>query len=90
MSAENVLQLTGMFGIIPALFIWLLLYVMKEHKLDKENTTKREESLMLHIEKSDTALTAITLSIERISTSQQSLQSNVALMQRDIEQLKNI
>ena len=88
MTETQIIQLVLQVGVIPALFIWLLMYVMNEHKKDKEDSRKREDSLMDHIRKSDDTQSAIMLSIGQISTSQQGMQTNMALMQRDIEALK--
>jgi len=46
MTTEVVIQLVTSFGIIPALFVWLLMYIMAENKKDKEESRKREAALI--------------------------------------------
>lgn len=81
MTGTEIVQLILQVGVIPALFVWLLMYVMAEHKKDKEDSRKREDFLTEHIRKSDETQAAIMKSVEQISISQ-------ALMQKDIERLK--
>lgn len=81
MTTEVVIQLVTSFGIIPALFVWLLMYIMAENKKDKDESRKREIVLMEHIGKSDIILSEIMRSIEHIN-------SNVSIVQTDVAILK--
>jgi len=80
MTAEMVVQLIMSTGIIPALFVWLLMYVMAENKKDKEESRKREVALMEHIGKSDAVLNEIMKSVESINNSMGLVQTDVAVL----------
>jgi hypothetical protein len=69
-------------GVLPALFVWLLIDTRKEHKSDKEKAEHRERELLDHIQKSDETQREITNSITKIS-------DNMFKMQLDIENLKH-
>jgi len=88
LTPEVAVQLVMSLGVIPGLFVWLLFDTRSEHKKEKEESRKREDALMEHIKKSDETQSAIMKSTEQISASQQSMQNNMSLMQRDIEDLK--
>ena len=80
MTTEIVIQLISMFGIIPALFVWLLMYIMSENKKDKEDSRKREIVLMEHISKSDILMTGIMQSIENVNNSVGLIQTDIAIL----------
>ena len=80
MTTEIVIQLISMFGIIPALFVWLLMYIMAENKKDKEDSRKREIILMEHISKSDILLAEIMKSVERVNASMGLIQLDIAIL----------
>ena len=91
MTAEMVVQLIMSAGVIPALFVWLLMWVMSENKKDKEESRKREASLieesrkrevalMEHIGKSDMVLNEIMKSVESINASMGLVQTDVAVL----------
>jgi len=80
MTAEVVIQLVTSFGIIPALFVWLLMYIMAENKKDKEESRKREIILMEHISKSDIILSEIMRSVEHINSNMTIVQTDVAIL----------
>lgn len=39
----SVLDLIGRYGIIPALFVWALLYIKSEHALNRKESKEREQ-----------------------------------------------
>jgi hypothetical protein len=80
MTAEMVIQLISTFGIIPALFVWLLMYIMSENKKDKEDSRKREITLMEHISKSDILMAGIMQSIENVNGSMNTIQTDIAIL----------
>jgi len=91
MDTEIIIQLITTFGIIPALFVWLLMYIMGENKKDKadsrvreaaliEESRKREVALMEHISKSDIVLSEIMRSIEHINSNMCTVQTDVAIL----------
>ena len=80
MTTEIVIQLISMFGIIPALFVWLLMYIMSENKKDKEDSRNREITLMEHISKSDILLAEIMKSVERVNASMGLIQLDIAIL----------
>ena len=80
MTAEMVVQLIMSTGIIPALFVWLLMYIMAENKKDKEESRKREVALMEHISKSDILLAEIMKSVERVNASMGLIQTDIAIL----------
>jgi hypothetical protein len=91
MTGEMVVQLIMSAGVIPALFVWLLMYVMAENKKDKtdsrlreaaliEESRKREVALMEHISKSDSVLNEIMKSVESINTSMCIVQTDVTVL----------
>lgn len=80
MATEVIIQLVTSFGIIPALFVWLLMYVMSENKKDKEESRKRESLLMEHISRSDALLDEIMKSVERVNNSMGIIQVDIAIM----------
>jgi len=75
-------QLVMSMGIMPTLFIGILIYTFKQHQADKLKSEQREQKLLEHIEKSDKTHREISGSIKEISTS-------MTLMQKDIEILKD-
>jgi hypothetical protein len=80
MTTEIVIQLITSFGIIPALFVWLLMYIMAENKKDKEESRKREVILMEHIARSDILLAEIMKSVERVNASMGMIQVDIAIL----------
>ena len=66
MSLEMLLQLVMGFGVLPGLFVWLLLHVLKEHKADKEESRHREEKLMAHLEKTNESHERIAKAMESL------------------------
>lgn len=45
MTIDAIVQLVTALGVVPALFIWLFMAVMKEVKSDREASRQREEQL---------------------------------------------
>lgn len=88
-TIEGIIQLVTSCGILPALFIWLLLDTRKEHKEERQKTQAREDALMEHIKKSDETQSQIMKSIERINESQDKIQTSVCLLQKDVDEMKN-
>src|SRR5665647_653824 len=80
MTAEMIIQLISTFGIIPALFVWLLMYIMSENKKDKEDSRKREITLMEQISKSDILMAGIMQSIENVNGSMNTIQTDIAIL----------
>src|SRR5665647_1066868 len=81
MTAEMIIQLITSFGIIPALFVWLLMYIMSENKKDKEDSRKREIVLMEHITKSDILMAGIMQSVENVNNSVGIIQTDIAVIE---------
>jgi len=81
-TPEVFVQLVMALGVIPALFVCLLFYTLKQHQADKLKSEQREQKLLKHIEKSDETHLEISGSIKEMSVSMQ-------LMQKDIEILKD-
>ncbi|WP_412733870.1 BhlA/UviB family holin-like peptide [Heyndrickxia sporothermodurans] len=59
MSAELLIQLVTTVGVLPALFIWLLMRTMNESKA-------RETRLMDHLDRSNVNLEKIAHTLERL------------------------
>lgn len=55
----ELIQLVTTVGVVPALFIWLLIRVMNEAKV-------REEKLMSHLEKSNESMENVAKTLERL------------------------
>jgi hypothetical protein len=87
-NSEFLIQMITTVGLIPALFIWLLLDTRKEHKEERKNTKEREDSLFEHINKSDEIQRQIMKSIEQINASQEKIQTSVCMLQKDVEDMK--
>ena len=66
MSVEVLVQLVMSLGVLPALFIFLLLYTLKQHEKDKEESKQREDKLMIQLEKYNDSLEKISISQEKI------------------------
>ena len=81
MTTEVIMQLALQFGLVPGLFVWLLVSNQKEHKFEREKSQEREVKLMEHISKSDETLTKIGETLAQIDKS-------MAFLQRDVEELK--
>lgn len=66
MTVEVLVQLVMSLGVLPALFIFLLLYTLKQHEKDKEESKQREDKLMIQLEKYNDSLEKISISQEKI------------------------
>ena len=65
LSTEILVQLIMSLGVLPALFIFLLLYTLKQHEKDKQDSKQREEKLMNQLDKYNSSLERITLTNEK-------------------------
>lgn len=65
MTIEVLVQLIMSLGVLPALFIFLLLYTLKQHEKDKQESKLREEKLMNQLDKYNSSLERITLTNEK-------------------------
>ena len=81
-TPEVFVQLVMALGVIPALFVALFIYTLKQHQQDREKSEQREQKLLDHIEKSDKTHREISLSIKEMGR-------NMTMIQKDVEILKD-
>lgn len=66
----SVLDLIGRYGIIPALFIWALVYIKSEHALNRKESRDRELALAALVNGTIKELSASMVSMNQLITSQ--------------------
>lgn len=77
MSIEVLVQLIMSLGVLPALFIFLLVYTLKQHEKDKEESKEREDKLMTHLEKTNVAHEKISVTLEKLEMRMEQIEKRI-------------
>lgn len=77
MSTEILVQLIMSLGVLPALFIFLLMYTLKQHERDKGESKERENKLMTQLDKYNSSLERITLTHEKFDLRLSSIENKL-------------